>query len=315
MRYIGSDNLPSYSTAVAIVLMFALSLLSYYFVEKPFKNWKGSFAQSVAWIYAVPMLVLAITPFLAMKLPFMEQYDRMGLARSYTSCHNNTDKQCIWGDTDKQPELLILGDSHADQYKTFFDTVGKKEKWSATMVSADSCAYVEDYAAPVFKKNASCRAVYQYAKEHLPQYSKVLLAMRWGSQMPENSHSLAYDTDFFKKFDLMLQKLSSEKQAVYLMIDNPNLSYNGLRAYILSYRIPGFSQNLAIDETVTSKGNERIKELAEKYANVYIIDATAYIPENFKINGLPVYSDRDHINPYGGRELAKRFSEKHTLLQ
>ena len=286
-----------------------------YFVEKPFKNWKGSFAQSVTWVYAVPMLVLAITPFLAMKLPFMEQYDRMGLARSYTSCHNNTDKQCIWGDTDKQPELLILGDSHADQYKTFFDTVGKKEKWSATMVTADSCAYVEDYAAPIFKQNASCRAVYEYAKEHLPQYSKVLLAMRWGSQMPENSHSLAYDADFFKKFDLMLQKLSSEKQAVYLMIDNPNLSYNGLRAYILSYRIPGFSQNLAIDETVTSKGNERIKELAEKYANVHIIDATSYIPENFKINGLPVYSDRDHINPYGGRELAKRFSEKHTLLQ
>jgi len=58
-----------------------------------------------------------------------------------------------------------------------------------------------------------------------------------------------------------------------------------------------------------------VKELAEKYANVHIIDATAYIPENFKINGLPVYSDRDHINPYGGRELAKRFSEKHTLLQ
>lgn len=99
------------------------------------------------------------------------------------------------------------------------------------------------------------------------------------------------------------------------MLDNPNLSYNGLRAYILSYRIPGFNQNLVIDEQNTFKGNERIKKLAEKYANVYIIDAAAYIPQNFKINGLPVYSDRDHINPYGGIELAKRFSEKHTLLQ
>lgn len=127
MRYIGSNNLPSYSTAVAIAIMLALSLLSYYFVEKPFKHWKGSFAQSVTWVYAVPMLVLAITPFLAMKLPFMEQYDRMGLARSYTSCHNNTDKQCIWGDTDKQPELLILGDSHADQYKTFLIPSAKKK--------------------------------------------------------------------------------------------------------------------------------------------------------------------------------------------
>ena len=48
------------------------------------------------------------------------------------------------------------------------------------MVSADSCAYVEDYAAPVFKQNASCRAVYEYAKEHLPQYSKVLFGHALG---------------------------------------------------------------------------------------------------------------------------------------
>ncbi|CWM80070.1 putative lipo-oligosaccharide acyltransferase [Neisseria meningitidis] len=73
----------------------------------------------------------------------MAQYDRLGLTRSNTSCHNNTGKQCLWGDTEKQPELLVLGDSHADHYKTFFDAVGKKEKWSATMVSADACAYVE----------------------------------------------------------------------------------------------------------------------------------------------------------------------------
>lgn len=40
----------------------------------------------------------------------------------------------------------------------------------------------------------------------------------------------------------------------------------------------------------------------------------AYIPENFKINELPVYSDKDHINPYGGIELAKLFSEENKLL-
>jgi len=28
--------------------------------------------------------------------------------------------------------------------------------------------------------------------------------MRWGSQMPENSHSLAYDADFFKKRYLVI---------------------------------------------------------------------------------------------------------------
>lgn len=314
MRYIGTDNLPSYAPLAAVVLMAALSAASYHLVEKPFKNWKGSFMRSVGWIYVAPTVVLAAGSFFAMKLPFMDQYDRMGLARSHTSCHNNTDRQCLWGDGEKQPEILILGDSHADQYKTFFDYVGKKEKWSATMVSADSCAYVEGYDAPVFQQN-SCRAVYRYAEEHLPQYSNVILSMRWGNQMPENSASISHDADFFRKFDNMLKKLSAEKQAVYLMTDNRTLSYNALRAYMLSFRIPGYRQNLHSEDDATPKANERIKKLAAKYPNVYIIDAASYIPDDFKIDGLPVYSDKDHINPYGGTELAKHFSAKHALFK
>lgn len=314
MRYIGPDNLPPYSPAAAIVLTLAFSLISYHCIEKPFKKWKGSFAQSVLWIYALPMLILGAGSFFAMRLPFMAQYDRLGLTRSNTSCHNNTGKQCLWGDTEKQPELLVLGDSHADHYKTFFDAVGKKEKWSATMVSADACAYVEGYASRVFQNWAACRAVYRYAEEHLPRYSKVVLAMRWGSQMPENSRSLAYDAGFFQKFDRMLHKLSSEKQAVYLMADNLASSYNVQRAYILSSRIPGYRQTLHPDDESTLKANARIRELAAKYPNVYIIDAAAYIPADFQIGGLPVYSDKDHINPYGGTELAKRFSEKQRFL-
>lgn len=314
MRYIGPDNLPPYSPAAAVVLILLLSLFSYHCIEKPFKKWKGSFAQSVLWIYALPMLILGAGSFFAMRLPFMAQYDRLGLTRSNTSCHNNTGKQCLWGDTEKQPELLVLGDSHADHYKTFFDAVGKKEKWSATMVSADACAYVEGYASRVFQNWAACRAVYRYAEEHLPRYSKVVLSMRWGSQMPENSRSLAYDAGFFQKFDRMLHKLSSEKQAVYLMADNLASSYNVQRAYILSSRIPGYRQTLHPDDESTLKANARIRELAAKYPNVYIIDAAAYIPADFQIGGLPVYSDKDHINPYGGTELAKRFSEKQRFL-
>lgn len=314
MRYIGPDNLPPYSPAAAVVLILLLSLISYHCIEKPFKKWQGSFAQSVLWIYALPMLILGAGSFFAMRLPFMAQYDRLGLTRSNTSCHNNTVRQCLWGDTEKQPELLVLGDSHADHYKTFFDAVGKKEKWSATMVSADACAYVEGYASRVFQNWAACRAVYRYAEEHLPRYSKVVLSMRWGSQMPENSRSLAYDAGFFQKFDRMLHKLSSEKQAVYLMADNLASSYNVQRAYILSSRIPGYRQTLHPDDESTLKANARIRELAAKYPNVYIIDAAAYIPADFQIGGLPVYSDKDHINPYGGTELAKRFSEKQRFL-
>lgn len=315
-RYIiGDAELPHTLFLPLSALMLVLSLASYFLVEKPFKQWKRPLIASAFWLYALPTMLIAATAFTLLRMPYMSQYDKMGLARSYTSCHNNTNKKCVWGDETQKPHILILGDSHADQYKTFFDYVGKQEKWAATMVSSDSCAYVDGYDAKIFHKSAACRAVYQYAQQYLNDYPIVMLIMRWSNQVAENATSVGYDAHFFEKFEPMLAKLSREKEQVYVFMDNAKVQYPALRAYQLEQKLSFFEKKLHATPDFTPEANQRIRSIAERYPNVRIIDIAALIPSDFRINRLPVYSDWDHINPYGAEALAKQYSASQRLLK
>ena len=316
-RYIrGETQLPTSWLAILTLAIFTLSILSYLFIEKPFKQWQRSFAQSVSFIYFAPTLAISALMFVLLASPMLNQYNNMGLTRDYSSCHNNFEKRCIWGDETQKPEILVLGDSHADHYKTFFDYLGKQEHWAVNMVSADSCAYVEGYEAKV-RKTASCEAIYRYAKENLPHYPIVILSMRWGNQLldPLRPQSVSYDKAFFSKLDAMLAQLSQQKKAIYLFTDNPNSQYSGLRAFQLAQKLPNFHKTPYKSNGTTAQANQKISKIAAKYPNVHIVDVAAFIPDNLQINGLPIYSDLDHINPYGANALAKLFSSKQKLLK
>ncbi|MFC3875482.1 acyltransferase family protein [Neisseria musculi] len=314
-RYIyGQAHLPAAWLLPLAVLILICSWAAYRWVEQPAKKWKLSFAKSLTAFYILPAALLAAAWFGLQKTPLISQYQKDGLSRSYASCHNNLEKQCVWGANDTKPTVLMLGDSHADHYKTFIDHIGKKEGWAATLVSADTCAFVEGYDAEIFK-GSNCKAVYQYAKAHLNDYPVVMLSMRWGNQLPAPKPSIGYDKDFFAKMDKMLAKLSKEKRAVYLFTDNPNIQYPGLRAYKISGLIPlrriAFHEN----DSSTREGNRKISETAAKYRNIHIVDAAALLPADFEFDGKPAYSDLDHINPFGAEALAKRYTESRHLLQ
>lgn len=317
-RYIsGNSDLPLPLMLMLAALMTILATASYFVIEKPFKKWRGSFGRSFLQIYLVPTVFLVAASLVLLRLPFMNQYGKMGLARDYTSCHNNTDKQCIWGDRLQKPRVLVLGDSHADHYKTFFDFVGKKEHWSATMVTSDSCPYVDGYDGAIYQKSPACRAVYNYAGQHLQDYPQVILSMRWASQIEQKDKraSVAYDPDFFRKLAQTVGRLSREKEAVYLFLDNRKTQYSGLRSYQLQQKLPAFYQHFQAADALTPQANAHVKTIAQAYPNVYIIDAAKFIPQDFRIGGKPVYSDADHISPYGGEALAKIFVRHETLLR
>lgn len=316
-RYaIGSSELPLSWLLPLAVIMTVLSIASYLLVEKPARQLTMSFAKNVIYFYVLPSLVIGVCWFSFRYLPIMNDYYEQGLTHDHSSCHNNLAKRCIWGDESVQPKILMVGDSHADHYKTFIDTVGKHEKWSAMLVSADSCAYVENYQARILKPGNRCDAVHQFALNHMNKYPIVILSMRWGSQITE-SKSIAYDPKFFEKFDVMLAKLSRDKESIYLLTDTPNLNRNGLRDYKLSnvFGIPLIPLSATPDSyKTTDEGNKKMKEIAAKYANVYVIDTISLLPDNFIHDGKPIYSDFDHINPYGGKLIAERFLKTQSFI-
>ena len=247
---------------------------------------------------------------------WIQEYRQQGLARADTSCHNTLHKKCVWGAEGEPPWVLMLGDSHADQYKTFIDAMGKKEGWSAKLVSADTCAFVRKYDARVLHNNASCRNVHQYADEHLAEYPIVMLAMRWGNQIKADKLSVGYDEQFFDKLDATLTHFAAENKTVYLFTDNPAIQYSALRAYKLQHNLPMWApvRTLHKQDDNVDAGNAAMRAVAAKHGNVHIVDAQAFLPDNFLFNGKPVYADLDHINPFAGAELAKRYGARFSLL-
>ena len=58
-----------------------------------------------------------------------------------------------------------------------------------------------------------------------------------------------------------------------------------------------------------------MKNIVKKYPQIIWVDLNPYIPKDFMINGLPIYRDDDHINPYGARKIAEHFAEKEILIK
>ncbi|MCS4534168.1 acyltransferase family protein [Neisseria montereyensis] len=314
-RYISGDRgIPNNWVAGLVVLMLALSFISYHLIERPFRKKQFSFSKNILFFYAAPAAIVLTTFTYLNKSELIQSYYKEGLSRSFTSCHNNFNQQCVWGDETQKPKALMLGDSHADHYKTFIDYIGKKEGWSATLITADTCAYVDNYDSEVYRNNKSCRLQNQYGHDHIKEYPIVMLAMRWGSQIPVVPLSKAYDPNFFNKLENTLKQLS-DKEAVYLFTDTPNIQYPGLQNYIRQTRFGMEPIRFQAKDVTYQAGNDKIKEIATRYDNVHVVDTVGVLPKNFIYDNKPMYSDLDHLNPYGGKVLAQLYTAKQSLLK
>ena len=313
-RYLREDKILPLNWAVYLfILIFCLSVLSYTFIEQPLRKKQWSFSKNIILFYIVPAAAVLSLIWILNQSRLIQQYHEQGLARSHTSCHNNLDKQCVWGDLTKNPRVMMLGDSHADHYKTFINHIGKKEGWSATLITADTCPYIENYDSDVYRYNRSCQVQHKYAKDNIGRYPIIMLAARWGAQIPQKKQSLAYDPDFFTKLENTLKNLS-DKEAVYLFTDTPSIQYSGLQSYIRKNNLGMKATPLKADDATYLEGNRRIQEIASKYNNVYVIDTLSVLPDTFVYDDKPLYSDLDHLNPYGGKILAELYISKYVNL-
>ncbi|MDO5357710.1 MAG: SGNH hydrolase domain-containing protein, partial [Conchiformibius sp.] len=116
-------------------------------------------------------------------------------------------------------------------------------------------------------------------------------------------------------------KLLSMGKNIYVFKDNFYAKYPVLRQfhlYNLGMSLVGNIDQDNIDyqfKKDNDLSNERLRELLNKYPEIKWVDVNKYIPNNFIIDGLPIYKDKDHINPYGARKLAERFSQHEILIK
>lgn len=314
LRYAYMDaQLPYYLIVVAIISSIVLAYCTYKFIENPIRKIKvfttKHFILSMIGYFMLP--VLAIGTWYADKKQLIQLNDKIPeeLVWDFNICNDKLptpDNKCIKGDTSVEPNILIIGDSHSAQYNPFFDYIGKKEGWSAVHISANTCPFLIDTPRIVTQPNQqNCNAMRRYAQTHLDNFHTVILVSAW-KFYDENSKS---EINFTNNFKNTLNYLEQTGKKVYVFNDNPHLNTNILRGYYLNV-----SKNLS-SSSEAEQMNLKIKQIVKNYKNAKWVDINPYIPKDFTIEGLPIYKDGDHINPYGARKLAEKFTEHDVLIQ
>ncbi|MDO4727536.1 MAG: SGNH hydrolase domain-containing protein [Bacteroidota bacterium] len=208
LRYLYQESvLPTSYVIISIVVMFGLSVVTYYFVEEPIRKNKFSFKKNLVLFYILPSIVV-------LGLFYKIKYTPPTLIASeflypQNICHNNLEKGCIKGDLTKEPNVLVVGDSYIGQLNSFIDIVGKNEGWSAFVTSSDKCSFAFGY----YKGYSSyCKTRNQYVGQNYAKYDKIVFHY--------------YNSEYYNdKFRATCKRLLEEGKQLYESFARPSVSF------------------------------------------------------------------------------------------
>lgn len=310
LRYVYMDNvLPVSVVIVSMAGVVLASWISYRWVENPIRHSKKLSGKAFAGVMAVYFaLGLGVN---AGRIVYDKQVRRapnyQALHKNIGFCYNgNKEQDCILGEKSKAVTVLAVGDSHTMHLNIFYDLVGKNEGWSAYVSSVSSCPFLYNTdtlhkVVVQFNLEKECLELRRQVEQDLDKYQIVILSNRWYQRMEEEN--------FAQHFEKTLQYLLGKGKTVYVLKDNPYAVMNvPRRMYLESVGLPTTlserQQNIRQDAEVA---NQVIHDIVRRYPQVHWVDFTDLVPENFAVNGLPVYFDADHFNVYGTEQITQRF--------
>ena len=310
-RYIyGSGALAIPQLIIAIILILALSVLSYYAVEQVFRYNKLSFKKNLMFFYILPSLVIVAFCYKLYKTEVPEYLMKFPHYPPI-ACNSCKDKETLmtFGDLNSNYpyKILFAGDSNTAHLVPFIEVVGKKEGWKADVISAGNCPFLFDYQHKETKQD--CITMNEYLAKHYKEYDIIIL-----------SNTIAEDTyipNFRQRLLNTIKKLLQEGKKVYLInsssvydIDLPKIKHIektlGIR-WGIPFKGEKYQQN-------TQHWNVIASMVKDHFPEVKIIDFLPYIPNDGCINNIPIVLDINHLNSYGAKKIAERFIQDGKIM-
>lgn len=307
MRYIyGRYALPLSWNIMAVLLTVTLSYLSYHFLEKKLKHSSMTFSKAFWGVYVAPVLCLMVLCFMGIYEAKAIPVNKILTTYGEDVCHGNFDKKCVRGDLAQKPRILMFGDSHAAALNSFIDVVGKKEHWSAKVLTASSCSPVfgfDEMALPKFAQQP-CADLKKYVSQNYQKYDAIFIASYWAFQLGRTNFSA--DKNYFVKLKKTIEIMAKDRP-VYVFSDVPDLPVSPFRA--AHFRKLHLSVN-RIRSKQYGAANEVVKNMVLSIPNAHWVDLATAL-ENFDqysvYHGLPTYLDDQHLNQYGSAQLGEIF--------
>ncbi len=315
------------SLAVALIIVifaFLLSLLSYHFIEKPFRHMKAKNTL----VFMVAFGVMAFSA-LGMKA-LQKQYDapwRVGdfefgtLINAPECIDNKAGKLTYRKDCDKisPSKALLFGDSHAIHYYQPIKQWAAKNSYGFSYLQDNSCPLLLGYKGKVIgKKDKECSFAQSVLAERFlkdENVEVVFIALRYDRYYHDDKkfkNAMNYTMEAFKKHN---KKLVILEQVPLLKLDpNKCVSQTMMKRFLGSAKsreclklLTDNFESEAIQKTRYAAMLAFINTLAARY-DVMVFKAEDVITSSLDNNKL-LYSDNNHLNNHGA-EYIKPYIER-----
>lgn len=338
---------------IAIALTFLLAIATYFWIEKPLRF--GSFARLKTLLLTLSMVIVGLIGYQTYQengYPeriFATQFKNVSEAiGDWEGGRNLKDFNYLGhqviANSIQPPEILMIGDSHIEQFLPRIDKLTKEDKFPSTIVViGGGCPLIPNVREESLKR---CEKTFNTALDILKEsktIKKVVLGGCWNCYFLHETKTINstdkglnyyFNNDGKRELfrggsgsDMAIAELEqflkflSRKHEVYLLLDNPfGESYNP-RNFIgnrfLFKGIQHLNETIQIDSE-QAELNERLKKIAQQ-AGVNVIDQLSSLCPNGQCQRLtqdnkPIYKDSHHLRPFFVKEQGS-YLEQQLLVK
>lgn len=320
-RYLRIKDPSNEVLLIVVILTVILSLLSYYFIEQPLRHRQWSFTRTVLLYYVTPSLsVMGIILYNTRSLQAFKDATDMTASLSK---EDFVRAYALVGDSTKQPDVLLLGNSHTRQLIPFYNTLGKSEGWSGYFTGVGG-----QYPIDLDQKKGISKQQYEELLKQvhnpselnelrskrlitdLPHIKTVVIAMNWWSdaQIKDVPASII----FFQKQGKQVILLTSCMEYDNTKITEAYYSkHHPLLLSLCNKEVPikGKRYNYAMKGTSINR-----QKISKLFPHIRWVDLIPLIPNNLVANGNPVLYNSFHLNDYGAKYIAEQFIKSNQRL-
>ena len=320
--YSGEYELNGILIVLFVALTFFSAFISYRFIESGFLSKYQSHRSAFGLVGFALFVVFTswASKFINTGVVTPLSTDLTRYAPPDEICHGKIVGDCIRGNKNNHPSVLLIGDSHAAQLNVFLDEVGYSNNLAFKVITASSCVTIPGFDVERIAKWArqSCQSQIDIVQTLLPKYGKIIIAGMW------NYHSSSHK--FMNAFDAFVVGAQKRGQDVFVLAQIPMIKSNPVRLQRFNDLNLPAKVSLGND---WRDSNELILKITEKYSNASFIDFSGEpfferVPFYKKIL---IYQDSHHLNEVGSKKYGQfvgnhlldlmdaRFTEENTNFQ
>ena len=307
-----------------LIATFFLAVVSYYFIETPFRKTTLSISRVIFSRFVLPSFVIvgvcaAITWSIQTQHPYFswplleaaETDTQPAYAYKYNCQHSNfkpnafRDSRCVYPENADLENALLIGDSNAAHYVGMLRVIAKDFKFSFRNATQSSCPMVfGDEFDWISKRYAAGCGVYRsLVLEEAKKYDSVFIGGNWSNFYNKKN--------FNKAFEQTISDYSENVNHVILLGKVPIFRKYTRHCEIRSIRMSHLNcSNYFVSKNNKSSANSFLREIAAKHKNVEYFDVQQLICVDQEcspyLDGRPVYFDVGHLSMKGSELIGEK---------